>query len=202
MKLYGHPLSGHAHRPRALLRILGVPFEEVVVDLKSGEHKRPAFLALNPLGQVPVLEHDGRVLRDSTAILVYLARTFDESGEWLPEEPAASAAIQQWLSAAVLEIREGPFALRLHRLFGAELDYGKAWRRTESLFNTLFEPHLESSRWLVGDRPTVADLACYGYIARAHEGDFSLEAYPHLRAWLGRVEAIDNFPAMPKASDL
>ena len=199
MKLYGHPISGHAHRAKALLHILAIEFEDIVLDLKAGAHKAPEFLALNPLGQVPVLVDGDLVLRDSTAILVYLAQKFDPSGRWLPSDPKAQAQVQQWLSAASLELREGPFALRGAKLFGRTIDHEAARTKTENLFGQLFEPHLSRHSWLVGSEPTIADLACYSYIARAPEGDFSLEPYPRLRAWLERVEAIDNFWPMPRA---
>lgn len=74
MKLHHHPLSGHSHRAVLLASLLNVPHELVEVDLKAGAHKRPEFLALNPFGQVPVLEDDGVVVADSNAILVYLAK--------------------------------------------------------------------------------------------------------------------------------
>lgn len=73
MKIHHHPLSGHSHRVVLFASLLGVPHELVEVDLKAGAHKKPAFLALNPFGQVPVLEDDGTVIADSNAILVYLA---------------------------------------------------------------------------------------------------------------------------------
>lgn len=88
MKLHHHPLSGHSHRARLFLSLLGAPHEPVEVDLKAGARKTPAFLALNPLGQAPVL--DGVVVADSNAILVYLAKTFDRT-DWPPASPAAAA---------------------------------------------------------------------------------------------------------------
>ena len=68
MKLYYHPLSGHAHRARLLLDLLGLKHELVEVDLMAGAHKTPEFLALNPFGQVPVLvDDDGTAIGNSTA---------------------------------------------------------------------------------------------------------------------------------------
>lgn len=202
MKLYGHPISGNVHRVKALLHLLGVEFEDIVLDLPKRAHKAPEFLALNPLGQVPVLEDGELVLRDSTAILIYLAQTQDPARTWLPQAPATQARIQQWLSTSVNEIWAGPAALRAVRLFGAPRDYDAAWTRTEAVFGDLFEPHLMRSEWLVGTGPTIADLACYSYVARAPEGDFGLDAYPALRTWLARVEAIDGFLPMVHAADL
>jgi len=109
---YGNPVSGNAHRVYNFLHILDLPFENKIVDLKSGEHKSADYLALNPLGQVPVLTDDNLVLRDSTAILMYLARKYDTSNQWLPTDPANQAQVQQWLSIAVHEIMNGPFVIR------------------------------------------------------------------------------------------
>ncbi|MEO1337852.1 MAG: glutathione S-transferase family protein [Myxococcota bacterium] len=202
MKLYGHPISGNVQRVKALLGILGIKYEDVFVDLLSAAHKKPDFLAMNPLGQVPVLDDGGTVVRDSTAILVYLARKFDASNTWLPADAHGQAAVQQWLSVAVNEVRTGPGAMRLIRLFKAPIDYDQAKAKTEALFGDLFEPHLQKHDWLVGQAATIADLACYPYIARVTEGDFRLDPYPAIRGWLARVEQIDGFSAMPHAADV
>ena len=119
MKLYHHPLSGHSHRARLFASLLGLDVELVEVDLLAGEHKRPAFLALNPLGQVPVLvDNDGTIVADSNAVLVYLARKHGRS-DWLPENPAELAAVQRWLSVAAGELAYGPAAARLVTVFGS-----------------------------------------------------------------------------------
>ena len=119
MKLYYHPLSGHSHRARLFVSLLGIPHELIEVDLKSGAHKKPEFLALNPFGQVPVLDDDGTIVSDSNAILVYLAKKFGKTG-WLPEDPQGAASVQRWLSVAAGEIAYGPAAARLITVFGAK----------------------------------------------------------------------------------
>lgn len=75
IKLFRHPLSGHAHRVELFLSLLNVPTELVFVDLANGAHKTPEFLAMNPFGQVPVIDDNGVVLSDANAILVYLAKS-------------------------------------------------------------------------------------------------------------------------------
>lgn len=202
MKLYGHPLSGNTHRVQALLALLNVSHDYEVVDLQGGAHKQPDFLAMNPLGQVPVLVDGDLALRDSSAILTYIARKFDTDGKWLPQDPAGAANVQQWLSTAVNEVQAGPFVLRLVKLLGAPLDYDAALGKTKALFDTLFEPHLGAHEWLANDKPSIADLACYSYIARVTEGDFDLSAYPNIQGWIARVEAIEGLPPMPHAADL
>jgi len=201
MKLYGHPLSGNAHRVSALLSILGIAHENITVNLPAGEHKQPEFLAMNPLGQVPVLVDGDLTLRDSTAILTYLARKFDAANHWLPTDAVKNAQVQEWLSTAVNEIMQGPFVVRAITMFGvpAELEPVKA--KTDALFTDLFEPHLTGRDWLVGENATLADIACYGYIARVTDGEYSLDAYPAITAWLARVEAIDGFAPMVVGAD-
>lgn len=202
MKLYGHPLSGNTHRVQALLGLLGVDHDYVTVDLKTGAHKSPEFLALNPLGQVPVLVDGDLTLRDSTAIMTYVAARHDPQNRWFPTDPVARAKVQEWLSTAVNEIQHGPFVVRAIKLFGSPADEATAAAKTHALFSALFEPHLTGRDWLVGDDATAADLACYSYIARVTEGGFDLSAYPAITAWLARVEAIEGFPPMVRIEDL
>jgi glutathione S-transferase len=80
IRLHGFFLSGHTHRAELFLSLLGLPYERIEVDLAKGAHKKPDFLALNPFGQVPVLEDGDAVVSDSNAILVYLALRYDTSG--------------------------------------------------------------------------------------------------------------------------
>ncbi|NBC32378.1 MAG: glutathione S-transferase [Alphaproteobacteria bacterium] len=200
--LYRHELSGHAHRVALFLSLIGVPYEQVDVDLQAGDQKRPEFLAKNVFGQVPVIDDDGTVVADSLAILVYLALTYAEE-RWYPRDPAGAAAVQRWLSVAAGQINNGPAAARRALVFGTKVDLAQAQRTAVSLFETI-DPYLAGRAWLVGDGPTIADIAAYTYIARAPEGDLSLEPYPHIRGWLARIEALPNFLPMahaPQRSD-
>lgn len=191
MKLYHHPLSGHAHRPRLFLSLLGVAHEAIEVDLKAGAHKRPAFLALNPFGQVPVLDDDGTVVSDSNAILVYVARKLGRT-DWLPDDAKGEAAVQRWLSVAAGELAYGPAAARLVTVFGADFRPDEVIGRAHTLLGRL-EAHLTGRDWLVGERPTIADVALYSYVARAPEGNVDLSGYPNVNAFLRRIEALPGF---------
>lgn len=195
MKLYYHPLSGHCHRVRLLLSLLDVEHELVLVDLMKGEHKSAAFLKLNSFGQVPVLEHDGLVIPDSNAILVYLAKSLGR-GDWLPDTPAGAAAVQRWLSVAAGEIARGPASARLITLFGAPLDAVDTIARAHAVL-ALVDAELTARDWLVGAAPTIADVALYSYIERAPEGNVDLAGYPHLTSWLERVAALPGFLRFP-----
>lgn len=194
IKLYRHPLSGHSHRVQLLLSLLGLPTELIDVDLRAGAHKQPQFLALNAFAQVPVIDDGGTIVADANAILVYLARKY--GGEtWLPGDPVGAAAVQRWLSVAAGQIAFGPAAARLITVFGARFDAADVIGRAHALLKVM-DGELRERSFLAGDRPSIADIACYTYIAHAPEGNVSLAEYAQVRAWLARIEALPGFVAM------
>ena len=195
LRLHRFSLSGHSHRAELMLSLLGLRAELVNVDLRNGEHKRPPFLAKNSFGQVPVLEDDALTLSDSNAILVYLAERYDQPGRYWPTDPVRRAQVQRWLSVAAGQLSAGPAAARLVRVFNAPLDHALAVRKAHDLF-TVLEKELTERPFLVGETPTLADVALYTYTAHAPEGDVSLEAYPAIRKWLTRIEALPGFVPM------
>lgn len=196
IKLYNFPKSGHAHRIELMLSLLNLPTELVFVDLAKGAHKQPDFLALNPFGQVPVIDDNGTVIADSNAILVYLAKKYD-NGTWLPEEPAAAARVQRWLSVAAGPLAFGPAAARLVTVFGASLNTDEVIARAHTLLKVI-DAELAKTPFLAGSTPTIADIANYSYIAHAPEGNVSLEPYANVRNWLARIEALPRFVPMPR----
>ncbi|MBR0668872.1 glutathione S-transferase [Roseomonas hellenica] len=198
MKLYVHPLSGHAHRAHLFLSLLGTPFELVEVDLGARAQKSPEFLKLNRFGQVPVLDDDGTVISDSNAILVYVAKKRGRT-DWLPEDAAAAAKVQRWLSVAAGEIAYGPAAARLITVFGASFRADEVIARAHRIL-ALLEAELTDRAFIVGDGPTIADVALYSYVVNAPEGNVDLAGYPHVRAWLSRIESLDGFVPFQKTA--
>lgn len=193
IKIYRHPLSGHSHRVELFASLAGIAAELVDVDLAQGEHKQPAFLAMSPFGQVPAIADGDVTLSDSNAILVYLGRKY--APEWLGDTPLQEAEIQRFLSLAAGDVAFGPATARLINVFGAELDKDRAHIVAERAFERL-EAHLENRDWLVGDRPSIADIAIYSYTAKAPEGDIALEAYPNILRLLVNVEGLPGFKPM------
>lgn len=193
VRIHSFPLSGHAHRAVLFANIADIPHEVVNVDLANGEHKQPPFLALNPTGQVPVLEDGDAVVSDSNAILVYLARKY--APEFLPTDLRLEAEVQKFLTLAAGEIAFGPAAARLITVFNAPLDAEFTQSVAARVFGKL-EAHLEGREFLVGTTPTIADVAIYSYTAHAPEGNVSLQPYPNLRRWLRNIEALNGFVAM------
>jgi glutathione S-transferase len=191
MKLYMTESSGNAYKPRLLLEMLKVPYEKAILDSKNKEHKQLPFLAVNPRGQVPALEDEGRTFWDSTSCLVYIARK--HGGErWLPTDPAGMAEVTQWLALSNNELHYG---LQWARGVKNGIKQGSVEEYQGYGNNGLkvLDAHLKNNDWLAMGRPTIADLACYPYVAVSPEGGFKLEDYPAVQAWIKRVEALPGW---------
>ncbi|MGF7132295.1 glutathione S-transferase [Paraburkholderia sp. EB58] len=197
IRLHTTLLSGHGHRVKLFLTLLDLPFTTIELNMAAGDNRKPAHLALNPFGEVPVIEDGDVVLSDSNAILVYLARKYGDSS-WLPDDPLGAAAVQRWLSLAAGKIAYGPCAARLVTLFGAPRHLETAQEIAVNLFKVL-DDEFRDKPLAIGQTPTIADIAAHSYIAHAPEGGISLEPYPHIRAWLKRIEALPRFLPMPSS---
>lgn len=195
MELYDLELSGNCYKVRLLLSLLGVEAKLIPVDYGAGEQKTPEFLQLNPLGEIPVLKDGNLVLRDSQAILVYLARKYG-SESWYPQDAEGMARIQQWLSTAANEIARGPNDARLNCLFGIDLDLCVAQNKAERIL-AILDKHLQDRSWLELERPTIADIACYPYVALSSQGKVSLDPYPAIVAWCDRFLKLPGYISMP-----
>jgi glutathione S-transferase len=195
--VYGTELSGHVHRVILFLSILELPYR--FVEAPAEVRRSSSFLALNPLGQIPLLEDGGEVFADSGAILVYLAKRYAAGSQWLPEEAAPAARVQRWLAIAAGELKFGPAAARVMAIWRTPGDRVQAGETADRLFRFM-EAHLADRAYLAAAHPTIADLAMYAYTAHAPEGGVSLEPYPAIRAWLARVESLPRFKAMPRST--
>ncbi|MBS0239785.1 MAG: glutathione S-transferase [Proteobacteria bacterium] len=195
MKLYDFDLSGNCYKVRLLCALLNVPVDLVPVDLKSGAHKRSPLIDLNAFGQIPILQDNDLILRDSHAILVYLARKW--GGEaWLPMDAGSMALVTQWLMVAENEIARGQADARRHDKFGAKLDVVDAREKATRVLS-IMDKHLADRDWLVLDRPTIADVACMPYVALGWEGGVPFDPYPAVAAWVDRIKKLPRFISMP-----
>ncbi|KXV16397.1 glutathione S-transferase [Acetobacter malorum] len=195
MLLYDLDVSGNCYKIRLFAALTNTKLDLVPVDLASGENHDPDFRKLNPFGEVPVLVDGDLTLRDSQAILVYLAGRLTDR-KWWPEDTRSQATITQWLSVASSEVRNGPNAARLIRKFGYPLDMGTAMRWTDGLLPVL-NAHVETQDWFALRRPTIADCALFPYLALAPEGGIDLTPYSALTSWLDRVRDLPGFIPLP-----
>lgn len=195
IELFEFAASGNCHKVRLLLSLLKLPYQSVLVNGSEKQHKSAEFLAMNSFGQVPVLRDGANVIRDSQAILVYLARQYDGE-QWLPNDAAGLAEVCGWLSTAANEISRGPNALRLHYKFGRQLAVAEAEQVSQTLL-TLLQQQLQQQPYLCGAMPNIADIALYPYLALAPEARLDLQPYPAVCAWLTRIQQLDGYVDMP-----
>ena len=193
---YSFPTSGHAHRVELLLRALDLPYKRIDVDLGAKIQKQPDFVAMNPFGQVPVIDDNGTVIWDSTAILMYLALTYGDD-TYLPREPKAMAQVTAWLGKASGPIMFGPALARRINVLNNNASKASSHAVAADLLEVM-DTLLGKSKWLVANRATIADMAVYAYVAHAPEGDIDLEPYVHITAWLERLENLPFFVPMPR----
>ena len=195
LKLYEHELSGNAYKVRLFLSLLGAPFDTERIDLFKGAGQQPEYLAISALGQVPALVDGQDSIRDSQAILFYLARTRG-NGRWLADDPLGQARTIAWLSFAANELANGPAALRVAVRFKRPVNTDWATAVTQRAFK-LMQATLARQPWLMpGEHPSIADIACFPYIALVHEGNVSLADYPAIIAWCDRIRALPGFVGM------
>lgn len=201
IQLYDYVLSGSCYKVRLLLSMLDAEHETIPVDYyPGGEHKTPEFLAINPLGQIPVLRDGDLTLRDAQAILVYLAAKYDAGRNWYPEDAESQGQIAMWLSFAGGEIMNSS-AARLHDMLFYDFDIDKVRKAARAAFRVL-DDHLTDreiggAEWIVGTGPTIADIACFPYVALSGDGGISLDDYHAIRRWVARFKKIPGFTIMP-----
>jgi glutathione S-transferase len=188
LRLYDYSASGNCYKVRLLLAHLSRPFERVAIDIFAGQTLTDEYARINPLRSTPVLEiDDGRYLRESGAILVYLAsRT-----PYLPDDPFGLADVVGWLIYEQTDVMPFIGGLRFRLLTGRlRASDADAIRRSEGATEVLshLEEHLGTRDFFVGGRYTIADIAIYGYTHVASDAGLDLEPFPALGAWLRRVQ--------------
>ncbi|MBT3703191.1 MAG: glutathione S-transferase family protein [Alphaproteobacteria bacterium] len=201
IKLYDYILSGSCYKVRLMLNILNIEYEVVPVDFYPGlEHKKPEMLALNPLGQLPVMVDGDLVLRDAQSILVYLASKFDDSNSWFPDDAAARGQVAMWTAFGGGEIMAAS-AARLHDVLNYPFDIDQQRKSAHAAF-VILDDHIAEQEimgldWLAGGAPTIADIACFPYVSLSEDGGISREEYPAIERWLRRFMDIPGFIDMP-----
>ncbi|MCM8537274.1 MAG: glutathione S-transferase [Lentisphaeraceae bacterium] len=199
LKIYSFHLSGHAHKARLFASILGLDYEVHELNLKEKEHKSEEYLKKNLFGQFPILEDGDIIIPDSNAILVYLAKKYDKTGQWLPNDAILAAQVERFLTVAAGKLAYGPAKARVINLFSTGQDPEVYIDEAHSLLKVL-DQHLADKEWLVGEHATIADISNYTYILLAPEGNVSLDDYKNVQTWLKRVEDIPGFIPMERSN--
>jgi len=200
--LYDYELSVNCYKVRLLLNFLSVPYNLHSIDFFPGwEHKSEWFKEINPLGHIPVVDDDGYILRDSNAILIYLAAKYDDALEWYPTQQAELLGeVSQWMMFSEGTTNTAS-AARLHDSLGYEFDIDACRSGAHRLFRVLDE-HLwfreqQNLPWLCSARfPTLADLVIFPDVILSEEGGINRVSYPAIRRWTDRFRRLPNFSVM------
>jgi len=200
LTLYDYLPSLNGWKVRVLLGLLDIPYRMQATAIFCGESRSDKFLAMNPAGAIPVLQlDDGRALAESNAILTFLAT----GTRLLPGDAFAHAKVMQWLFFEQYYVEPAIGTLRFWTLTGRlERNAGgmvAARHETGARALAAMQRTLSTAPFLVGDQPTIADLAVYAYSHCAEDGGFVLQAYPAVCAWIERVAKLigSGFPVHP-----
>ncbi|MET0710363.1 MAG: glutathione S-transferase family protein [Tardiphaga sp.] len=187
MQIYGNSGSGNCLKVKWVCDHLALPYDWIEIDSVNGETRTPAFLALNAAGQVPaVVLDDGRPLAQSNAIIRYLARGSD----LIPADAYDAAKMDEWLFWEQYS-HEPYIAVCRFQMFYlgkavSDLDPEKVKRGYFALAR--MEQQLATTRYMIGDRVSLADVSLLAYTRVAHEGGFHLDGYGAIRRWIADAE--------------
>ena len=188
MRLYQYQPSGNCYKIRLLLNQLHLPYEKVEVDILQGASRTPAFLQINSNGRTPVLEVNGEYLPESNAALFYLA----QGSRFLPEDRMAQAQVLRWMFFEQYSHEPYIATIRFWVAFqkSAEKNAAEISRRMPQGYAALavMDEHLSRQDFFVRNIYTIADIALYAYTHVAEEGGFDLTRFPHVQAWIERIQ--------------
>jgi glutathione S-transferase len=194
MKLYFHPFSQNARRALSVALHLGFKPETILVDLTKGAHKTPDYLAMNPNGMVPVLDDDGFVLNESTAIAIYLADK--AKSDVLPSDPKEKAQVLSWMMWDLSHWNPACSSVVFERLFkpmfGGQADEKAIATGLERFarFAKVLDGKLEGKTFLMGDKVTLADFAVACPLTMAGPARLPVSDYPNVRRWFAHMDTV------------
>jgi glutathione S-transferase len=196
MKLYQFSISPNARRTSVLAKEIGIKLEIVDLDFMKGEHKKPEYLAKNPMGKVPTIEDDGGyTLWESCATLVYLATKYPEKNLF-PNDARKRAEVTKWMFWNASHLEPGLFEIAFEKMFrpmmGGTPDASRIkWGEEQvARFAPVLNNHLEGKQYLVGEY-SIADIALGTTLEFAQTVPIDLGSYKHIGAWLQRLTARD-----------
>lgn len=199
IRLHGLDISGNTYKAKLLMSFLNINFKFLELDISKQQHKGDDYLKLNPRGEFPALEDESLVIWDSQAILVYLANKYGgspDNNHWYPDNAAQIALITQWLTVANDDIFNSLGKARSIIKFGHEGDLDTLHQKAKIILRWI-DQHLSHQHWLATEHMSIADIACYPYIALCEEGKISLNEYLNIHRWLKRIQKTEGYISMP-----
>lgn len=198
VKLYGIPLSTPFRAVEIFLKLLNISYEVISTNPLKGETRTPEFLAINPLGQIPTIQHGDFALGESHAILVYLHTTHSGSPHYYPSDPKQHALVDQylhWHHEGARKVSYLGFGLIFAPLKNIQLPstYVQEQRDNVTKAFTTMERWLTAHQYLAGEEITLADVTAFPEVDQARMVDFDMTPFPRLTAWFERLQQIPAF---------
>ena len=197
MILHGYWRSGTSYRTRIALNLKGVTYEQRTHDLRQGEQKSEAYLALNPQGLLPALEHEGRVITQSLAILGWLEERFPEPPLLPRTSPEDRAEVRAMATLIACDIHplNNLRVLKAVKGLGGDTDaWADQWIRPGfDALERLIEQR--GGGWSWGDAPTIADCCLIPQVYSARRFNVDVSAWPLISAIDARAAEHPAFQA-------
>lgn len=186
--------SGNAYKAALTLELAGMDWEPVFVDFFGGETRRPAFRALNPMGEVPVMVDGDVTLTQSGVMQLHVA---EKTGTFGGRTDAERREVLRWMFFDNHKVSGigGPLRFNMNFLPPERRDEGANRWLSGRLHSALgvMEGHLSGRDWLAAGRPTIADFAACGYLYYPEPFTFERADYPAISAWLDRIAALPGW---------
>eukprot|EP01122_Echinamoeba_exundans_P014817 TRINITY_DN67_c0_g2_i1.p1 TRINITY_DN67_c0_g2~~TRINITY_DN67_c0_g2_i1.p1 ORF type:complete len:222 (-),score=60.97 TRINITY_DN67_c0_g2_i1:82-747(-) len=207
--LHGNPLSQHGRIVEFFLHAAGIAFEGKTVDIPAGAHKSPEYLALNPSGQVPTLQHGSTIVYESGACLRYLAHVHPST-----VYPIGDLPLLALVETAYEHIRQKPWdtvsgivgtKVIMPVFYKQALDEEKLAALSKKLA-TQFE-HMEahffkhSSHHVVGQQLTLADIALGSMLSQLSMAKFDLTPFSKIKAFWDNIQTVESYKKSHAAFD-
>ena len=196
MRIFGDSISGNCLKVKWTADHLSLPYDWIEIDIRKGESRTPAFLAMNRAGQVPVVQlDDGRAIAQSNAILLHLGR----GSRLIPADPFEQTQMLEWLFWEQYSHEPYIAVARFQVVYqGKSVTDLEPWliERGKAALGCL-EDALRDRRFLVGDSLTLADISLVAYTRTAHHGGFDLADYPAVHRWVAQVERLLELDPAP-----
>jgi len=203
--LYNYELDESCYKVRLALSMHGLTWQTVAVNAFPGEEQRTTpFLAMNPLGKLPILRQGDLILHGTEAILTYLARSHDASGKWLPPDGADFAKVMQWLvfSASELAVTIDARKKALFDAPGNEVALQASSRKVLRIMDDhMIARGFQGADWFAAGHATIADIALFPAFALSRDFGIDHDEYAALRRWARRFRALPGFMTMPGIPD-
>ena len=195
-KLHCNGASGNSYKIALYLNCAGLDWEPVFVDFFKGATRDPKWRAsINEMGEAPVLEMEGRKLSQSGAILLHLAQT---TGKFAAQNEAERSEVLRWILFDNHKFTSYLATYRFLKAFLPQAPDPNVLAFMKGRFDAaaaIVDTHLAASKFIAGDKATVADFSMAGYIyypAEEHAYDWS-KSHPNIHAWAERIRALPGW---------